>query len=61
MPVPTAHTGDVRGRDPSELLSDQVVVQLHPLRQENPASAAPYRGAVSFNHYTLDEIERITM
>jgi hypothetical protein len=24
-------------------------VQLHPLRQQTPASAAPYRGAVSFN------------
>ena len=32
-----------------KLLSDEVVQQTNPLRQEPPASAAPYRGAVSFN------------
>ena len=32
-----------------KLLSDEVVQQTNPLRQETPTSAAPYRGAVSFN------------
>src|SRR5438477_10126899 len=32
-----------------KLLSDEVVQKPNPLRQETPASALPYRGAVSFN------------
>lgn len=32
-----------------KLLSDEVVQQTNPLRQETPPSAAPYRRAVSFN------------
>src|SRR4051794_28941205 len=43
---PPAQRADLSHR---KLLSDEVVQQPNPLRQETSTSAAPYREAVSFN------------